>query len=172
MTNACAWFNAALRPQKPQGSLGRGAHGGHLDFHTAPELDIWLQARHGHMYVPILNSALLSPGSNRPRKARLTPEAQSVFNPVFFKSRLQFTRPTPSSAPIIGPDHVLHEAGRSKRSDQRQHMRDRHEGVQISSEEKGRRRRRNRKRDGHVMMALFTAYQLENNPSLSLERAG
>ena len=84
MTNACAWFNAALRPQKPQGSLGRGAHGGHLDFHTAPELDIWLQARHGHMYVPILNSALLSPGSNRPRKARLTPEAQSVFNPVFF----------------------------------------------------------------------------------------
>ena len=38
VTNACAWFNVALRPQKPQGSLGRGAQDGHLDFHTAPEL--------------------------------------------------------------------------------------------------------------------------------------
>ena len=38
MTNACAWFNVALRPQKPEGSLGRGAQDGHLDFHTAPEL--------------------------------------------------------------------------------------------------------------------------------------
>ena len=32
---AWAWFNIALRPQKPQGSLGRGAQDGHLDFHTA-----------------------------------------------------------------------------------------------------------------------------------------
>ena len=38
MTNAEAWFNVALRPQKPQGSLGRKAQDGHLDFHTAPEL--------------------------------------------------------------------------------------------------------------------------------------
>ena len=38
MTNAEARFNVALRPQKPQGSLGRGAQDGHLDFHTAPEL--------------------------------------------------------------------------------------------------------------------------------------
>ena len=30
--------DVALRPQKPQGSLGRGAQDGHLDFHTAPEL--------------------------------------------------------------------------------------------------------------------------------------
>ena len=36
VTNACAWFSVALRPQKPQGSLGRGAQDGHLDFHTAP----------------------------------------------------------------------------------------------------------------------------------------
>ena len=38
MSNACAWFNVALRPQKPKGSLGRGAQDVHLDFHTAPEL--------------------------------------------------------------------------------------------------------------------------------------
>ena len=38
MTNAEAWFNIALRPQKPEGSLGRTAQDGHLDSHTAPEL--------------------------------------------------------------------------------------------------------------------------------------
>ena len=30
----------ALRPQKPQGSLGRKAQDGHLDSHTAPELPV------------------------------------------------------------------------------------------------------------------------------------
>ena len=29
--------NIALRPRKPEGSLGRTAQGGHLDSHTAPE---------------------------------------------------------------------------------------------------------------------------------------
>ena len=38
VTSAEAWFSVALRPQKPQGSLGRKAQNGHLDFHTAPEL--------------------------------------------------------------------------------------------------------------------------------------
>ena len=38
VANAEAWFSVALRPQKPQGSLGRKAQDGHLDFHTAPEL--------------------------------------------------------------------------------------------------------------------------------------
>ena len=38
MTNAEAWFNVALRPRKPEGSLGRTAQDGHLDSHTAPEL--------------------------------------------------------------------------------------------------------------------------------------
>ena len=38
MTNACAWFNVASRPQKPSGSLGQGAQVDHLDSHTAPEL--------------------------------------------------------------------------------------------------------------------------------------
>ena len=42
MTSAEAWFSVALRPQKPEGSLGRKAQDGHLDFHTAPEL-----CRHG-----------------------------------------------------------------------------------------------------------------------------
>ena len=38
MTNACAWYTVALRPQKSRGSLGRGTQDGHLDFHTGPEL--------------------------------------------------------------------------------------------------------------------------------------
>ena len=37
-TNVEAWFNIALRPRKPEGSLGRTAQDGHLDSHTAPEL--------------------------------------------------------------------------------------------------------------------------------------
>ena len=36
MTKAC--FNNSLRPQKPEGSLGRTAQDVHLDSHTAPEL--------------------------------------------------------------------------------------------------------------------------------------
>ena len=44
MTNAEAWFNIALRPRKPEGSLGRTAQDGHLDSHTAPEL--WLIINH------------------------------------------------------------------------------------------------------------------------------
>ena len=32
-TNAEAWFNIALRPQKPEGSLGQTAQDGHLDSH-------------------------------------------------------------------------------------------------------------------------------------------
>ena len=38
VTNAEAQFNIALRPRKPEGSLGRTAQDGHLDSHTAPEL--------------------------------------------------------------------------------------------------------------------------------------
>ena len=38
MTNAEAWFNIALHPRKPEGSVGRTAQDGHLDSHTAPEL--------------------------------------------------------------------------------------------------------------------------------------
>ena len=41
MTSAEAWFNIALRPRKPEGSLGRAAQDGHLDSHTAPELCSW-----------------------------------------------------------------------------------------------------------------------------------
>ena len=35
MTIAEAWFNIALRPRKPEGSLGRTAQDVHLDSHTA-----------------------------------------------------------------------------------------------------------------------------------------
>ena len=38
VTNAEAWFNKSLRPRKPKGSLGRTAHDGHFDSHTAHEL--------------------------------------------------------------------------------------------------------------------------------------
>ena len=49
MTNAEARFNNSLRPRKPQGSLGRTAQDGHLDFHTAPELcEIF---RHGPIII-------------------------------------------------------------------------------------------------------------------------
>ena len=37
-TDAEAWFNIALRPLKPEGSLGRTAQDGHLYSHAAPEL--------------------------------------------------------------------------------------------------------------------------------------
>ena len=37
-TSAEVWFNIALRPRKPEGSLGWTAQDGHLDSHTAPEL--------------------------------------------------------------------------------------------------------------------------------------
>ena len=37
-TNAEAWFSIALRPRKPEGSLGRTAQDGDLDSYTAPEL--------------------------------------------------------------------------------------------------------------------------------------
>ena len=37
-TNVEAWFSIALRPRKPEGSLGRTAQDVHLDSHTAPEL--------------------------------------------------------------------------------------------------------------------------------------
>ena len=40
VTNAEVRFNNSLRPRKPEGSLGRTAQDGHLDFHTAPELRI------------------------------------------------------------------------------------------------------------------------------------
>ena len=42
-TNAEAWFNIALRPWKPERSLGQTAQDGHLDSHTAPELWYFLQ---------------------------------------------------------------------------------------------------------------------------------
>ena len=51
MTNAEAWFNIALRPRKPEGSLGRTAQDGHLDSHTAPELCMEV-GREGD-YIPI-----------------------------------------------------------------------------------------------------------------------
>ena len=42
ITSAGAWFSIAVRPRKPEGSLGRTALDGHLDSRTAPEL--WQEA--------------------------------------------------------------------------------------------------------------------------------
>ena len=50
-TNAEAWFNIALRPRKPEGSLGRTAQDGHLDSHTAPELYLLLAYPPHHIFV-------------------------------------------------------------------------------------------------------------------------
>ena len=38
VTSAEARFSVALRPRKPEGSLGRTAQDGRLDSRTAPEL--------------------------------------------------------------------------------------------------------------------------------------
>ena len=51
MTNAEARFNNSLRPRKPEGSVGRTAQDGHLDFHTAPEL--WSLAEREGIYIYI-----------------------------------------------------------------------------------------------------------------------
>ena len=56
VTNAEAWFNIALRPRKPEGSLGRTAQDGHLDSHTAPEL--CMEVDEEGDYIPV---ATLSP---------------------------------------------------------------------------------------------------------------
>ena len=47
-TNAEAWFSIALRPRKPEGSLGRTAQDGQLDSHTAPEL--WKFEKNGKIW--------------------------------------------------------------------------------------------------------------------------
>ena len=50
MTNAEAWFNIALRPRKPEGSLGRTAQDGHLDSHAAPELCVETRSTESRCY--------------------------------------------------------------------------------------------------------------------------
>ena len=52
MNNAEAWFSIALRPRKPEGSLGRTARDVHLDSHTAPELC----STSGGVYVPCIDA--------------------------------------------------------------------------------------------------------------------
>ena len=52
MTSAEAWFNIALRPRKPEGSLGRTAQDGHLDSHAAPELCSVAGQLHGDKECP------------------------------------------------------------------------------------------------------------------------
>ena len=56
-TNAEAWFDIALRPRKPEGSLGRTAQDGLLDSHTAPELCVVLSCVPG-LYVLAVSEGL------------------------------------------------------------------------------------------------------------------
>ena len=57
MTNAEAWFNIALHPRKPEGSLGRTAQDGHLDSHTAPALWVLVSlSKPTEQTVPIYTS--------------------------------------------------------------------------------------------------------------------
>ena len=61
VTNAEAWFNKSLCPQKPEGSSGRTAQDVHLDSHTAPELWVnqWLMyGLYIPMHLPTLQSLL------------------------------------------------------------------------------------------------------------------
>ena len=59
MTNAEAWFNIALRPRKPEGSLGRTAQDGHLDSHTAPELRVGGAQYYSVMFPKYVRATLL-----------------------------------------------------------------------------------------------------------------
>ena len=51
MTSAEARFNKSLRPRKPEGSLGRIAQDGHLDYHTAPELCLTAKLLYPLLYL-------------------------------------------------------------------------------------------------------------------------
>ena len=73
MTNAEAWLNIALRPRKPEGSLGRTAQDGHLDSHTAPEL--W----HGRKYSPLYLLEDLTEGNKRDRERETERERKLEF---------------------------------------------------------------------------------------------
>ena len=52
MTSAEARFSKSLRPRKPEGSLGRTAQDGHLDFHTAPELCVLVRGG-GSLFISV-----------------------------------------------------------------------------------------------------------------------
>ena len=58
-TKTEAWFSIALRPRKPEGSLGRTAQDGHLDSHTAPELCAHYVQRPALLIIP--GSSYLEP---------------------------------------------------------------------------------------------------------------
>ena len=50
MTSAEVWFNIALRPRKPEGSLGRKAQDSHLESHTAEHNDGWSKLLVGYFF--------------------------------------------------------------------------------------------------------------------------
>ena len=58
VTNAEARFNNSLRPRKPEGSVGRKAQDGHLDFHTAPELCLDLHDDDDEVLLSVLRCQL------------------------------------------------------------------------------------------------------------------
>ena len=74
VTNAEGRFNIALRPRKPEGSLGRTAQDVHLDSHIAPELCCPILEPWAHLYwqclphfrtVSALILTVLAPFQNR-----------------------------------------------------------------------------------------------------------
>ena len=98
VTNAEAWFNIALHPRKPEGSLGRTAQDGHLDSHTAPEL---YYAKHGRSCLSSVNSTSLSPLNTRPgHQKRQVHDLATVYdNETRFE--LNWVRPKCETASFI-----------------------------------------------------------------------
>ena len=71
-TNAWAWFNIALRPRKPEGSLGRPAQDGHLDSLSHSS---WTMA--ASVFVELLN--YLSLEDKRFHEQSMTAEKSEPF---------------------------------------------------------------------------------------------
>ena len=83
MTNAEAWFNIALRPRKPEGSLGRTARDGHLDSHTAPELrDACIRRTTLSTTPPTLSTIFNSVADGGPSRGQASTASPSSALPV------------------------------------------------------------------------------------------
>ena len=83
MTNAEAWFNIALRPRKPEGSLVRTAQDGHHDSHTAPELCV---------RVSFFSVFIVTHASNL--NTCLSSKMASLFRTLYFTVLIRIASPT------------------------------------------------------------------------------
>ena len=75
LRQAEAWFSIALRPRKPEGSLGRIAQDGHLDSHTAPELCVRDTGEVLRFYMVVTGAAASAGRERTSTRIALTTEA-------------------------------------------------------------------------------------------------